>query len=83
MSKRHFEKVIRYFRSQANLARLLGVHRVSLNSWYKKKAKMPILYAIKIDIMTDGLFPYSDFLDRETKAYLKKKLIKVGDRDVV
>lgn len=71
MKKEYFEKVINYFGSQKELAEQLGVKKQVISMWYNEKQLMPLVYALKIEKLTEGRFKYTKLLDEGTKCYLK------------
>ena len=46
------EKAILYFGSQAALGRELGLKRTTVNSWVKKRSRMPAEVAVTIEKLT-------------------------------
>lgn len=65
------EKVIKYFESQTELAERLGISRQLVSMWHSGLSKIPFVYAVKIENLTNGKFKYIDLLDEETIRYLK------------
>lgn len=65
------EDVLKYFESQSELARLLGLTRYSVSLW--KRDGIPPMRAIEIERLTNGHFKASDIVGLKSDTEVSDK----------
>jgi DNA-binding transcriptional regulator YdaS (Cro superfamily) len=70
--------VVKFFRSQTELANKLQLSRQCVNDWCKGKTEIPPLYAMKIEYITDGKFKAPSLLGEDKRCYLLNTMTTHG-----
>jgi DNA-binding transcriptional regulator YdaS (Cro superfamily) len=71
VTKLQARKLISIFGTQSNIARALGIRKQIVSEWFVGKRKIPILYILKLESITEGQLTLDEFLTKEQKCYLK------------
>ena len=62
---------IRFFGSQQQLSKALGVDRKIINDWLNKSIRLPVQHALSIEMLTDG-----QILAEKLSPHAKSQIVK-------
>lgn len=54
------ERLLMHFKTQARLAKALGISEASVSRWGYSDGKIPEVHRFKIELITKGEFPYAE-----------------------
>ena len=67
---KEIKKVIKHYGNQTKLANLLGVSQQYIGCWARGANPVPLLFATKIEVMSEGLFKALDLISKQEKNYI-------------
>jgi hypothetical protein len=66
-----FREVSFHFKNSTNLAKILEVHLTFVSMWSRGRKEIPLKYAIKIQLLSNGKFNFMDLVSEKTRCYLQ------------